>query len=318
MQARGIVPVILDARRSRSGFALVIVLWMIALLSVLAAGFSSAMRTEARSSLNVLESAKARALADAAVQRGLYGLLNVEPELEWRADGTPYKFSFGGADVSVSTWNEGGKVDLNAAPDELIRRLLQVLEIESAKANALADAILDWRDEDDLRRANGAERGDYIAAGVRFGPKDVPFISRVDLQHVIGLKHDIYARLANLVTVHSFAPSVNPKYAPPGVLLAVPNVNVAEVEALLSAREDKKESPYISRDGGYPVLTQVGEWVSDQASSVYTIRGEAELPSGARFAREVVIWIDQDQDVPFWVLDSRVGRFSENTEGADG
>jgi len=54
---------------STRGIALVSVLWIAGLLAIMAASFVSASRTEARLARNLLENAKAEALADAGVHR---------------------------------------------------------------------------------------------------------------------------------------------------------------------------------------------------------------------------------------------------------
>jgi general secretion pathway protein K len=68
-----------DAR----GFALILVLWIAALLAVIAASLVSSGRTEARLARNLVENAKAEALADGAVQRTVMGLLALDPDQAW-------------------------------------------------------------------------------------------------------------------------------------------------------------------------------------------------------------------------------------------
>jgi general secretion pathway protein K len=58
----------------------------------------------------------------------------------------------------------------------------------------LVDAILDWRDEDDLHLVNGAEDPDYKAAGLPYGAKDGPFDSLEELQ-----QSDIAPRLNGFI-----------------------------------------------------------------------------------------------------------------------
>ncbi len=55
--------------------ALVLVLWFVALLSILAIGFSRSVRTEIQIAHNLLEDTRDRHLAEAAVQMGIHELL---------------------------------------------------------------------------------------------------------------------------------------------------------------------------------------------------------------------------------------------------
>ena len=61
---------------NQSGIALVIVLWVIALLAVIAVSFTTATRGQANLVRNLVENAKAEALADAGLYRAIHGLLS--------------------------------------------------------------------------------------------------------------------------------------------------------------------------------------------------------------------------------------------------
>ncbi len=108
----------------RRGLALVVVLWVLVLLSLIAASFTRATRTEVNVTRNLVDNAKAEALAEAGVYLAILALLDPDPAQRPRPDGTPWKVAFGGAEITVSVQDEGGKIDLNHAPDELLRGLL--------------------------------------------------------------------------------------------------------------------------------------------------------------------------------------------------
>ena len=65
-------------RAPQRGLALVAVLWVLMLLSLVAASFMRTTRTEINLTRNLIESAKAEALADAGVYRAIYGVLGNE------------------------------------------------------------------------------------------------------------------------------------------------------------------------------------------------------------------------------------------------
>ncbi len=62
--------------RGQRGLALVVVLWVLVLLSVMAASFTYATRTEVNLTRNLIEAAEAEALADAGVYQAIYALLH--------------------------------------------------------------------------------------------------------------------------------------------------------------------------------------------------------------------------------------------------
>ncbi len=69
--------------RGQRGLALVVVLWVLVLLSLIAASFTKTTRTEVNITRNLIDNAKAEALADAGVYRAIYAsvanLLPVPP-----------------------------------------------------------------------------------------------------------------------------------------------------------------------------------------------------------------------------------------------
>ncbi len=92
---------LLTRAREHRGLALVTVLWVLMLLSLIAASFMRTTRTEINLTRNLIESAKAEVLADAGVYRAILGLLDSDPERAWRADRKIRKFSLGGGTVQV-------------------------------------------------------------------------------------------------------------------------------------------------------------------------------------------------------------------------
>ena len=98
--------------------------------------------------------------------------------------------------------DENGKIDINTAPEQLLLGLLAALGIPDDQAQALSDAVQDWRDPDDLRRLHGAEREEYRKAG-RPGPANELFANIAELTQVLGMTPELYSRLAPFVTVYS-------------------------------------------------------------------------------------------------------------------
>src|SRR5688572_25743651 len=92
--------------RGQRGLALLAVLWLVTLLSVVAASFSATSRTETQLARNAVEKAKAEALADAGIYRALLGLLEPDPDRRWRTDGTVYVLVFGAGEFGWSVQDE--------------------------------------------------------------------------------------------------------------------------------------------------------------------------------------------------------------------
>ncbi len=267
------------ARRARQcGLALVTVLWAIALLTVVAGAFSTAMRTEAHLARNRLERAQAYYAAESGIDAAAFALQGgTDPTNPWPTDGSVRELRTAQGIVRITVREETGRIDLNAAPPELLDGLLATEGIEESARAALVDAILDWRDPDSLRRLHGAEDQDYELAGLPYRAKDAPFDNVEELLLVAGMTPALYRKLAPALTVYSGRPGINPAAAPPEVLRAVPGVDSAEVERFVDARAVSE------RDGGpAPRLTSLRqELFSHEPVDTYTVSAQARVSGGA-------------------------------------
>ncbi len=233
-------------RSAQRGLALVVVLWVLVLLSLVAASFTRTTRTEVNVARNLVDNAKAEAMAEAGVYLAVLALLDPDPARRPRRDGTPWKVAFAGARITVSVQDEGGKIDLNQAPDALLRGLLlaaawtgpegEAAGLDAAEADALVDAIRDFADPDDLHRLHGAEDRDYEAAGIPWGAKDAPFEAVEELQQVIGMTANLYRQVAPALTVYSGQRGIRAAVAPSAVLRALPGITDGTIDVLLAAR----------------------------------------------------------------------------------
>ena len=286
-----------------AGMALVMVLWFIVLLSLLAFGFSRAMRTDTLVTRNLLDNIQAKHFAAAAVEKGIHGLINLEPAVfAALTKGASIELSMGDAKLSFMLQDENGKLDINHASHEQIEQLLLSQGVADDTALALTDAIDDWRDENDLKQLHGAEQQDYAAAGMLWMPSNAPFRSIREVRHVMGMNTEIYAAIAPLITVYGNSEKINPQFAPRPVLQAIPGIDAVELENYVSARESLAED---EDPAALPLLTSVESLVSGQVGPVFSVFGRAQLPSGTLATRRLVVWIPEENlGRPYFVLDA--------------
>ena len=282
------------------GIALVAVLWGLAILSIIAAAFLADTRSQGTIARNLMENAKAQALADAGVYRAIAGILSIDPAIAWRADGTAYQLSLGEGEVLITIADEGGKVDINRAQDRLLRGLFEGSGMPENDAAALIDAIRDFADRDDDRRPAGAEDDDYVAAGLEWGAKDAPFEAVEELQQVLGMSRPLYDRLAPFLTVYSGRAQVNPVVAPREVLMAMPGLGEEQVDALLARR------------------AEAGDARARSVGTAFTIRAAAVTSGGGQFIREAVVQRTADRRNPYLIREWRQFWTSQTPEGEPG
>jgi general secretion pathway protein K len=293
---------------SNRGIALISVLWVTGLLAVMAASFASSARTEARLAHNHEESAKAEALADAGVHRAVFGLLDLARETAWRAGGAAYSFSLGDGDVQVWIEDEDGKIDLNAAPLELLTGLFMALGLQEEEAQSLADRIGDFRDDDSEPEPLGAEDDAYFDAGLPQGAADRPFVTESELMRVLGMTQSLYQRVRPYVTVHSGAEGVDPARASRPVLQALPGMTSSLLEALLTAGEEIDPFSLIEDQ---PLAADLEQYFVPSRELVFTIRALGRTSGGGRFMRQAVIELGASGDQPFLVYAWRRGTLPE-------
>ena len=208
------------ARRMR-GVALLLVLWLVALLAATVGAFALSARTEQLQGQVLARGFEARESARAGIEYAMARLGEDDPKRRWIPDGREYRWRFGDADVSLRIVDEQGKLDLDMADASLIAALLRQLGSDPQAAMRIAGAIVDWRDADALTQpSGGAEAPDYAAAGRDYGPANLPFESVAEVEQVLGMTPALYARLAPLVTVYSGRAVPDPAYAPAAVRAA--------------------------------------------------------------------------------------------------
>ena len=269
------------SRRSQRGVALVIVVWASVLIAVIASSFIVERRTEQLIVRNSAEIARAEAAANAAVMAAVLQLYRGDSSPDrWLKDGAPHDWAFDGIPVRVVIRDESAKIDINTANDALLRGLFMSAGLPEDDAAHLVDAVLDWRDADSLKRANGAEEDDYRAAGLAYKPANEPFQAIEELQLVLGMRPELYRRIAPSITVFSRQPGINVHLASRDTLLALPGVTAEQVDQYIAAREANRAAGQ-----ALPPFPPAGALASG-ASMIATIYAEARLDDGLSFARE--------------------------------
>jgi len=231
--------------RERRGVALMLVLWLIVVLGAIAVGVGALAREES----NVVGNVRTRAAARYAAESGVLAT-RVRLQRALRAAQTPQgsilvlrRFTeppvsgreevLGATRFQAVVVNLNARLDLNGADGPMLVAFLG--QFVGARAGALADALQDWRDEDDLVRPNGAEAAEYARAGSPFRPTNRPLAGLNELTRILGFSDSLATRLAPYVTVQSDG-RVDVNAAPESVLAAVAGVGPAGARLLVSER----------------------------------------------------------------------------------
>ena len=152
---------------SERGVALLIVLWIFIFLFVVAFDFSAGVREEATAAHRYSDDNQGYYLALAGFEHGLYEFLDQARGRELQPVDKP-------KDIFDAAWREG------------------TLGIEESLIGVLIDSIMDWRDQDDLHRSNGAEDDYYLSLTPSYTAKNGPFDSLEELLWVKGVSASLF------------------------------------------------------------------------------------------------------------------------------
>ncbi|MET0049125.1 MAG: hypothetical protein ABW066_15195 [Sedimenticola sp.] len=273
-------------RLRQQGFAIVLVIWALLLLTTIAASFAYSVRVETMGGIGLTDRVNAEAIANAALHRTVFGLLVKDRKQAWVADGRVYEIPWPDTKVSVRIRSESGKVDLNYAPRELLEGLFETL-LEDYDTTALAAAVIDWRDKDTRPLPEGAEVEEYLRAGRRHGPPNSHFTTLSELAQVMGFDGTSMEILRPHITIHSRRAKLDATVASPLVLAVIPGIDRATAEEFVETRRQRL-------DAGLPIdLTELGTGArhleSRARATALAIETDVELPNGHKVREQTVI-----------------------------
>ena len=278
--------------KTRNGFALVLVLWILSLLTIMAGSFALTMRRESSIIAGIKDNAAATAAAEAGIAVAQMLLLQPDQNKRWRADGNVYQVDFGETQVRVRLLSESGKIDINKADQLLLQSVMAQAPLDEDKQAKLVGAIIDWRDGDDLLSLNGAEKDEYRKAGLRYKPRNKPFQSLEELQMVLGMDEKTFNWIQPLITVYSGQAQVNTKVASAKVLKLLPGIDISLLDSYLVSRLENARNGQPAPEFGAGLAAGSRLGIGGGAGGVnetVTIVSEALLPDATRAMIEAIV-----------------------------
>ncbi len=266
----------LHLKYRQRGVALLIVLWVLVLLTLVSGTLALLAKAENIEARTLFDDARARMGALGGIQRAVFEMRNPDLETKWIPDGRPYVFRLGEAEVSVAITDETGKLDLNSSTEDAKLNLLVGHGMDPVAAQALVDAIEDWKDPDDFVRPNGAEEGEYASAGLSWAPPNAAFATVEELQQVLGMSYQLYTQIEPALTVFSGRAEINPAFAPIEALRGLPEIDLDTAQNLILQRQqfDGTNIQPIDMPDGSVAVAQGG-------GLTFTVLSKATLNNGA-------------------------------------
>ncbi len=305
-------------KKSCSGVALVIVIWVLSLLTLMAGSFALTMRRETAVTISMYDHALIQTLAQSGVSMAQKMLLLTDKSKQWHDDGSLYQFSLQNAVIRVKILSEAGKFSLNKVDSVTLGQIMAQTELDQTAQQALVSAILDWRDADDLVRINGAEKNEYKAAGLPYGPANQPFRSMQELQQVVGMTPKVYRQLKKLFSLYNIQSKVNLAVADKAVLTIVTGLDAKTIDDYLRQRAENHRQ-------GLPLPPLAGNSVNNSArsgslaSNTFQVIVQVKTDQGLEGGISVIMQKNQSPEEPFQLLDweelyDYPGFFSDNMD----
>jgi general secretion pathway protein K len=278
--------------RRKTGIALIIVLWVTALLIVISLSFSVMARTEVFSTITFKEQVINKYLAEAGMQRAImeifYRNANKNNQITFAGEDVysiDGKFYYGGMDTGyykISINDESGKININTLTDSsgiILNNLLVNSGVDHETADTIVDSILDWKDADNLTRLHGAEDDYYMSLPNPYKAKNANFDNPEELLLVKGVTAKILygdgekPGLINFITLYSNTDKININAAALEVLKAIPFMSDDSIQQIMNYRNadnTKKDGTNIQTAlaGDY---AKIAQYISTSDSGIYAI-----------------------------------------------
>ena len=282
--------------RADSGFVLVAVLWILAALATLASIYSSYTINTAAGSRVADDRVQAEASIRAGVEMAVFRQLALSEKARPARGG--FDIRVGRTGVAVRFRSEGARIDLNAAPPDLLAGLFTAVGVDSSRAGTFAERIVGWRTKatagpDANANAAGADTKDdkaakedklYSEQHMPYPPRHAPFDSALELSLLPGISLAVVERVLPFVTVFSGRAEVDVFSADPTVLSALPQMTPQILGAVVNARVSDP-------GGGRALLELLGPAKSHataETSKAFRATIAVDFDNGRRVHAEVV------------------------------
>lgn len=270
------------------GVALVVVLWVIMVLSLLIGGFAFTMHVETQIASYNRKQLKAEMLARSGVEVARMLLMRDAQSATtstfdattdpWATNAEFYaEHPLGEGTVSVKVTDEESKLPLNRLSPEQWQRLMEMLAVDPSEGDVVVDSILDWMDENDMHRLNGAETDYYSTLSPPYKAKNGRFDRVEELLLLRGMTDQIFygspateemlamPGLRDVLSTHT-STKVNINTATPIVLQVVMDLDDVQIQTVTQRRDGQDGLPGTEDDQPFRTVTEFASLLGPASS----------------------------------------------------
>jgi general secretion pathway protein K len=194
----------------RRGFAVIIVLVAVLVLSMLAGALAVFMKVESQLAQNGNDDEKLLWLGRAGVERACWILAQepggpsslqqiwaggpgVGPETNSPLTGISLEnFPVGDGTISLKIIEQESKININHTDTPLLNQILTTMGADAGSISLVSDSIQDWIDADDATRPAGAESDYYQGLTPPYNAKNAPIDDLEELQLIKGVTPEMF------------------------------------------------------------------------------------------------------------------------------
>ena len=303
------------------GTVLLLVILILTLISVLVLSWAQEWRTELKLASNFSETHKCQRLAEAGIYYSLGKLMTaktaemgtyrvdafqapVAAEDLWQGDQRLHKLELPSGMVEIRIADEGGKINLNDAPEVLLHSFFTQLGLAEPQVRTMVDSIQDWRERGEFPRPYGAKSAYYLRLDNPYAAKKEKFETVEELAWVRGFEASpLIPRLSQWFTVQDTGKRINLNTAPLEVLMAV-GFSQESAQTVVASRATMpfRNLQDIYQLNASPLLTW-GMQISFRTSPFFTITSTGVVKkNGGHQTIKAIVHLNINQDVPWGIV----------------
>jgi type II secretory pathway component PulK len=289
-------------KRAERGSALPLAIWIMAVLFVIAISFSLLLQGRVHRIDLLFRRFQAYTEAYSTLQYGIHMIMvgqtravdirlpETQPSVEgprFFLDGSPAPSPLFPEKSKLAIQACSGLIDMRMIHPELLDGLLLYFGADVDVRRVFVDSLMDWIDQDDFVRLNGAEKDYYERLGYR--PRNAPLATIDEIALIRGMEPSLLRKIRPFLTFGK-SMEINPNTAPYEVLMSFPNMTDKGAKNIMSFRKDTPLSSVQMMTSVSGVnLSAYEPWFDFGPGISFLIKASSDLGDGHHYVLYCVI-----------------------------
>ncbi len=283
---------VVKRHKEQRGLALVVVLWVITIMTLLVASFSTIVKTSIVIAGTESDLTRHRTLVDSGVEIAVFRMMDKATKKTWLHPDKAQRIKFAGKALNIRIIDASGLIDLNKVDSKFFEDFLKRYARSSDQVKTVLNFIL-------ARRSAGPKKTDGKSGQIKKTQNLYGFSHVSELMTVPGVTPDLYKQIKPYITVHNPQGSINPASAPYEILLSVPGLSKPAIEGMLKKRSANPSDGNIYSDA----ITRSKGVLSISKSNFYIIYVTSPWQQTKKLVgRRYVIGTELDEKAPYRLL----------------